>query len=92
MITRLLAIVPAVIVTAIYGEHGIGALIILSQVILALQLSFAVVPLVLFTSSKAKMGEFANGPVTVAFAWATAVAIAALNGWLLVVMAREWLA
>jgi len=92
MITRLLAIVPAVIVTALYGEHGIGALIILSQVILALQLSFAVVPLVLFTSSRAKMGEFANRPATVVLAWATAIVIAGLNGWLLVGMARQWLA
>jgi manganese transport protein len=92
MITRLLAIVPAVIVTAIYGEHGIGALIILSQVILALQLSFAVVPLVLFTSSKAKMGVFANHPATVVLAWTTAIVIAGLNGWLLVGMARQWLA
>ncbi len=79
MITRLIAIIPAVIVTALYGEHGIGTLIILSQVILALQLSFAVVPLVLFTSSRAKMGEFANHPVTVAFAWTTAIVIAGLN-------------
>jgi manganese transport protein len=92
MITRLLAIIPAVIVTAVSGEHGIGALIILSQVILALQLSFAVVPLVLFTSSKAKMGEFANRPVTVVLAWTTAIAIAALNGWLLVGMAKQLLA
>lgn len=92
MITRLLAIVPAVIVTAIYGEHGIGALVILSQVILALQLSFAVVPLVIFTSSRAKMGEFANHPVTVLLAWTTAIVIAVLNGWLLIGMARQWLA
>jgi manganese transport protein len=92
MITRLLAIIPAVIVTAIYGEHGIGALIILSQVILALQLSFAVVPLVLFTSSRAKMGEFANHPATIVLAWTTAIVIAGLNGWLLVGMARQWLA
>jgi manganese transport protein len=92
MITRLLAIVPAVIVTAMYGEHGIGALVILSQVILALQLSFAVVPLVIFTSSRAKMGEFANHPATVVLAWTTAIVIAALNGWLLVGMARQWLA
>ena len=88
LITRLIAIVPAIIVTALYGEHGIGTLIILSQVILALQLSFAVVPLVLFTSSRAKMGEFANHPVTVVLAWTTAIVIAGLNGWLLIGMAR----
>ncbi|MES1260073.1 MAG: Nramp family divalent metal transporter [Gemmatimonadota bacterium] len=92
LVTRLIAIVPAIIVTALYGEHGIGTLIILSQVILALQLSFAVVPLVLFTSSRAKMGEFANSRVTAALAWTTAVVIAGLNGWLLIGMAREWLA
>jgi manganese transport protein len=92
MITRLLAIIPAIIVTALYGEHGVGALIILSQVILALQLPFAVIPLILFTSSKAKMGEFANRPVTVALAWVIAVVIVGLNGWLLVGMAGQLLA
>ena len=89
LITRLIAIVPAIIVTALYGEKGIGTLIILSQVILALQLSFAVVPLVLFTSSRAKMGEFANHPVTIAIAWSVAGIIAGLNGWLLIGMARQ---
>ena len=78
--------------TALYGEHGVGALIILSQVVLALQLPFAVIPLVLFTSSKAKMGEFANRPLTVALAWTTAVVIVGLNGWLLIGMARQFLA
>jgi manganese transport protein len=92
LVTRLIAIVPAVIVTALYGEHGIGTLIILSQVILALQLPFAVIPLVLFTSSRAKMGEFVNRPATIALAWVTAIVIAGLNGWLLVGMARNWLA
>src|SRR5581483_7899150 len=57
--TRLLAVVPAVIVAAVYGERGTGQLLILSQVILSLQLGFAVVPLVQFTSEKAKMGPFA---------------------------------
>lgn len=60
LITRLLAIVPAVIVAVIYGESGTSKLLVLSQVILSMQLSFAVVPLILFTNSKAKMGEFAN--------------------------------
>jgi manganese transport protein len=92
MITRLLAIIPAVIVTALYGEHGIGALIILSQVILALQLPFAVVPLVLFTSSRAKMGQFANRPAITALAWLTVLLIVALNGWLLIGMAGHLLA
>ncbi|MGH7583986.1 MAG: Nramp family divalent metal transporter, partial [Gemmatimonadales bacterium] len=84
MITRLLAIIPAIIVTALYGERGVGSLLILSQVILSLQLSFAVVPLVQFTSSKRKMGAFANGPLITSLAWVAAVVIAVLNGWLLV--------
>jgi manganese transport protein len=92
LITRLIAIVPAVIVTAMYGEHGAGALLILSQVILSLQLSFAVVPLVRFTSERAKMGAFVNGPVLKAVAWAVAVVIMGLNGWLLFGTVREWLA
>ena len=92
MITRLLAIIPAIIVTALYGEHGVGALIILSQVVLALQLPFAVIPLVRFTSSREKMGEFANHGVTAAVAWVTAAAIIGLNGWLLIGLARQFLA
>jgi manganese transport protein len=92
LITRLIAIVPAVVVTALYGEKGIGTLIILSQVVLALQLSFAVVPLVLFTSSRAKMGVFVNHPFTTAVAWTVAIAIAGLNGWLLLAMGHRWLA
>jgi manganese transport protein len=92
MITRLLAIIPAIIVTALYGEHGVGALIILSQVILALQLPFAVIPLILFTSSRPKMGIFVNRPLTTALAWVIAVVIVGLNGWLLVGMAGQLLA
>jgi manganese transport protein len=60
LITRLIAIVPAVIATGFYGESGTAQLLIWSQVILSMQLSFAVVPLVMFTSSRAKMGEFVN--------------------------------
>ena len=60
LITRLIAIVPAVIVIALYGDRGTGPLIILSQVVLSLQLPFAVFPLVMFTSDPHKMGEFAN--------------------------------
>ena len=84
LITRLIAIVPAVIVTALYGERGAAGLLILSQVILSLQLSFAVVPLVQFTGERRKMGEFANGRLLSAVAWTAAVVIVALNGWLLV--------
>ena len=92
LITRLIAIIPAVIVTAMYGERGTGALLILSQVILSLQLSFAVVPLVLFTSQKSKMGQFVNGRALTATAWTVALVIMSLNGWLLLGVFREWMA
>jgi manganese transport protein len=84
MITRSLAIIPTIIVVAIMGEQGTEKLLILSQVILSLQLSFAVVPLVMFTGSRKKMGEFVNGPWLQGLAWLVAGAIAGLNGWLLV--------
>jgi manganese transport protein len=83
LITRLIAIVPAVIVIMIYGERGTGPLLILSQVILSLQLPFAVFPLVMFTSDKAKMGPFVNPGWVKALAWFIAVVIAGLNVWLL---------
>jgi manganese transport protein len=92
LITRLIAIIPAVIVTALYGEHGAGSLLILSQVILSLQLSFAVVPLVYFTGQRKKMGEFVNSPLLAGGAWAVAVAILGLNAWLLIGTFRTWLA
>ena len=66
------------------GEQGTEKLLILSQVILSFQLSFAVVPLVLFTSSRTKMGEFVNRRPMQALAWFTAALIAGLNAWLLV--------
>jgi manganese transport protein len=91
LITRLIAIVPAVIVTALYGERGVGSLLILSQVILSVQLSFAVVPLVRFTSEKAKMGEFANGRWLSASAWVVTAMIIGLNGWLLMTTVGHWL-
>ncbi len=84
LITRGIALVPAVIVTALYGQHGIGQLLVLSQVILSLQLSFAVVPLVLFTSDKARMGRFVNPRWLTALAWVVAVIIGGLNAYLLV--------
>jgi manganese transport protein len=84
LITRTLAIIPTIIVVAITGEQGTEKLLILSQVILSFQLSFAVVPLVLFTGSRARMGEFANGRSLQALAWFTAALIAGFNVWLLV--------
>ncbi|MCC7360129.1 MAG: Nramp family divalent metal transporter [Anaerolineales bacterium] len=83
LITRSLAIIPAVIVAALYGEGGTGRLLVFSQVVLSLQLSFAVVPLVQFTSDKAKMGRFVNPAWLKALAWVVAVAIMLLNGYLL---------
>src|SRR5437764_859084 len=90
LITRLIAIIPAVIVTIISGEKGTTNLLVLSQVILSLQLSFAVFPLVRFTSDKAKMGEFVNGGLLRAIAYLVAVVIASLNAWLLVQMLQSW--
>jgi manganese transport protein len=92
LITRLIAIVPAVIVTAMYGERGAGGLLILSQVILSLQLSFAVVPLVYFTSQRRKMGRFVNSRPLAALAWTVAATIAGLNAWLLAGTFRMWMA
>lgn len=62
LITRLIAVIPALIVTILYGEKGTTELLVLSQVILSMQLSFAVVPLIMFTNSKSKMGKFVNRP------------------------------
>lgn len=91
LITRLIAIVPAVIVTWLYGERGTGQLLILSQVVLSLQLSFAVFPLVMFTSDKKKMGEFANPLWVKLLGWTVAIVIASLNAYLLFQTARGWL-
>lgn len=92
LITRGIAIVPAVIVTYISGDKGTTNLLVLSQVILSLQLSFAVFPLVMFTSSKLKMGEFVNGATVKYLAWFVATVIASLNAWLLLQIFRGWFA
>ena len=84
LITRSLAIIPAAAVIAIKGEEGTYQLLILSQVILSLQLPFAIVPLVQFTSSREKMGRFANPTWLKIIAWLVAGFIIALNMWLLV--------
>jgi manganese transport protein len=83
LITRLIAIVPALITVALYGERGTGALLILSQVVLSLQLPFAVFPLVLFTGDRRKMGDLVAPRWMLALAWPVAVLIAGLNAWLL---------
>ena len=84
LITRCAALVPAVIVILLSGSGGIYQLLILSQVILSLQLPFAVIPLVHFTSQREKMGSFANPPWLRALAWGVAGLIVFLNGWLIV--------
>lgn len=92
LITRAIAIVPAAIVAIVYGESGTAKLLVLSQVILSLQLSFAVFPLVQFTSDKVKMGDFVNStPLRVA-AYTVATVIASLNVWLLAQTVRGWMA
>ena len=83
LITRMIAIIPAVIVAFMYGESGPAKLLVLSQVILSMQLSFAVFPLVMFTSDKLKMGEFVNPLWLKLLAYAVAVIIGGLNIWLL---------
>ena len=79
LVTRLIAIVPAIFCTALYGSSGVTKLLLLSQVILSLQLSFAVVPLVRFTNDRIKMGQFANAPWLRWLAWITAGLIIVLN-------------
>ncbi len=91
LITRSIAIVPAVVVSILYGAHGTSRLLVLSQVILSLQLSFAVFPLVMFTSDRAKMGEFVNARWLTALAWTVALVIAVLNAWLLFQVIGDWL-
>jgi manganese transport protein len=88
----MIAIVPAATVAALYGMSGTAQLLVLSQVILSLQLSFAVFPLVRFTSDRVKMGEFVNPLWLKALAYVVAVAIASLNVWLLLQTFRGWLA
>jgi manganese transport protein len=91
LITRGIAIIPAVIVTAMFGEKGTAQLLVLSQVVLSLQLSFAVIPLVMFTNDKKKMGEFANPLWLKTLAWIITAVIVTLNAKLLVGQVIEWL-
>jgi manganese transport protein len=79
LITRLIAIIPAVLVIGIFGEGKTTQLLVASQVVLSMQLGFAVWPLMRFTGEKAKMGEFANGLVVKIFGWMTAIIIISLN-------------
>jgi len=79
LITRLLAIVPAFFTILYFGEGALGELLVLSQVVLSLQLGFAVIPLIHFTSDKKKMGEFAIKPWVKVLAWLSAIIIVTLN-------------
>jgi len=91
LITRLLAIVPAVIVIALKGEGASYELLILSQVILSLQLPFAVIPLIQFTNDKSRMGSFANKVWVKVLAWSTAAIIVGLNAWLVCQTLEGWI-
>ena len=91
LLTRGIAIVPAAIAAIVYGESGTARLLILSQVVLSLQLSFAVFPLVMFTSDREKMGRFVNPGWLKALSYAVATTIAVLNGWMLVQTVRQWI-
>ena len=82
LISRMLAIVPTLFIVGLYGMSGTGKLLIFSQVVLSVQLSFAVIPLVQFTGDRLKMGPFANGWATKAIGWTLAVIIFGLNSYL----------
>ena len=83
LISRLAAIIPTLICIVLFGERGITKLLIFSQVILSFQLSFAVFPLVMFTSDRQLMGEFVNPLWLKLLSWSVAIAIAVLNVWLI---------
>jgi manganese transport protein len=83
LLTRLVAIVPALISIILFGEGSTTNLLVFSQVILSLQLPFAVIPLVMFTSNRNLMGEFVNPFWLKALAWLVASIIVGLNSWLL---------
>ncbi len=90
LITRSLAIIPAMVVISMTGDHGTEQLLIFSQVVLSLQLPFAVVPLVKFTSSRRKMKDFANRWWLKILAWAIALVIISLNGKLVYDQFTQW--
>ncbi len=91
LITRLIAIIPAYIVIVIYGESQTGALLVFSQVVLSLQLGFAIIPLIHFTSDKRKMGVFANKLWVRIAAWGIAIIIVSLNVKLVIQEITGWL-
>ena len=92
LITRLIAIIPAFIVISVYGEEETGALLIFSQVVLSLQLGFAIIPLIHFNSDKEKMGTFVIKPWIKIAAWLIAIVIVSLNVKLVMQEVTGWLA
>jgi len=90
LVTRMLALVPAVVVISVAGEGSTQRLLVLSQVVLSLQLSFAVIPLIHFTSDRRNMGVFATPWWAQGLAWLTAGVIVGLNGWLVFEKIVEW--
>jgi manganese transport protein len=91
LLTRTLAIIPAALTVYLAGESGTYKLLILSQIILSMQLPFAVIPLIHFTNDKQRMGALANLAWVKVLAWASAVLILVLNVWLVVISLRDWL-
>jgi manganese transport protein len=91
-VTRSLAIVPAALTIYFSGDRGTYHLLLLSQVILCMQLPFAIIPLIHFTNDRRRMGDFANKGWVVALSWTTAAVVLLLNVWLLVQGISEWLA
>lgn len=91
ILTRLLAVVPAVLVILFSGESKVGSLLIFSQVILSMQLAFAVIPLIHFVSDKSKMGNFAINTTTKVFAWIIAFVISFLNAQLVYDEFNNWM-
>lgn len=92
LLTRLLAVMPAVVAVSVLGEEITGDLLVLSQVILSMQLGFAIVPLLHYVSSRQRMGAFAIGPWTKTAGWMSAAVIVSLNIWLVVEEISDWLA
>lgn len=91
LITRLIAIIPAYFVILLYGENKTGELLVFSQVVLSLQLGFAILPLIHFTSDKKTMGEFAIKPLVKIAAWCIAIIIVSLNVKLVADEFASWL-
>lgn len=92
LLTRLLAVIPAIIVIAYFGDKEVDSMLIFSQVILSMQLAFAIIPLIHFVSDKVRMGEFAIGTKIKILSWLVASIIIALNLWQLFESGQDWIA